>query len=174
MVVMGLDPGLRHTGFGIVSSRGGRELQLIDSGVISPRSSWNLPRRLAYIYTGVAEIISQYSPAEAAIEDVFISINSKSALKLGHARGCVMVCCMNNGVDVFTYESTLVKKTLVGRGRADKSQVAFMVSKLLDISIPGSQDESDALAIALCHVFINSTLTRYSLKKEDLVCRKRK
>ena len=172
MIVMGLDPGLRHTGFGLISSKGNGEVKLIESGVISPKRSLELPKRLAYIYSGIAEIISHFSPSEAAIEDIFISVNSKSALKLGHARGCVMVCCVNKGLDVFTYESTLVKKTLVGRGRADKSQVAFMVSRHLDIAIPASQDESDALAIGLCHIFISSTLKRYSLTREEMLAGK--
>ncbi len=165
MIVLGLDPGLRHTGFGVLRCGERGEVEVLESGVISPKREMDISRRLGYLYRGVEEVIIEFSPTEAAIEDIFISVNSRTALKLGQARGCVLVCCVNRGLEVHTYESTLVKKTLVGRGRADKSQVCFMVSRLLSIPQPASQDESDALAIGLCHIFISSTLKRYEMRR---------
>ncbi|GAB6886831.1 crossover junction endodeoxyribonuclease RuvC [Desulfothermus okinawensis JCM 13304] len=160
MVVLGLDPGIRHTGFGIIT--GDRQsLTLVDSGVISPNPKEDISQKISYIYNEVVSIIKKYSPEEAAIEDVFMSVNIRSALTLGHARGAAMVACTNNNISIHTYEPTLVKKTIVGRGRADKSQVAFMVGQILGEKPVWPKDASDAIAIAICHHLIRTTLKKY-------------
>ncbi len=160
MKILGLDPGIRHTGFGIISGEKG-DLSLIHTGVISPSPKEDISRKIAYIYNNIVEIIKKYSPKEAAIEDVFMSVNVRSALILGHARGAAMVACINNNLPIHTYEPTLIKKTIVGRGRADKRQISFMVGQLLGLKPDWPQDASDAIAIAICHYLIKTTLKKY-------------
>lgn len=160
MIVLGLDPGIRHTGYGIIAGEK-QKLSLIDTGVISPKQKQDLSEKISYIYNQIVELIKKYSPEEAAIEDVFMSVNIRSALILGHARGAAMVACTNNKVDIYTYEPTLIKKTIVGRGRADKNQVAFMVGQILGQKPVWPKDASDAIAIAICHHLIRTTLKKY-------------
>jgi crossover junction endodeoxyribonuclease RuvC len=100
----------------------------------------------------LSEIIAQQGPLEAAVEDIFVAHNSASALKLGQARGAALVACATSSLPIFTYEATLVKKTIVGVGRAEKSQVAFMVGRLLGVKPYWASDSSDALAVAICHL----------------------
>jgi crossover junction endodeoxyribonuclease RuvC len=150
MIVLGLDPGITRTGYGIISGNG-KNLSLIDTGVIVPNPKEDISKKISYIYNEVVSLIKNYSPDEAAIEDVFMSVNIRSALTLGHARGAAMIACTNNSIEIYTYEPTVVKKTLVGRGRADKTQVAFMVGQLLKVKPNWPKDASDALAIAICH-----------------------
>ncbi len=162
MIVLGLDPGIRNTGFGIISGTMDK-LCLVHTGVISPRPKQDISLKISYIYNKIVELINKYKPDEAAIEDVFMSVNIRSALVLGHARGAAMVACTNNCVDIYTYEPTVVKKTLVGRGRADKQQVAFMVGQLLGVKPTWPKDASDALAIAISHFIIKTTKKKYNI-----------
>jgi crossover junction endodeoxyribonuclease RuvC len=150
-VVLGLDPGSRCTGYGLVRERSG-VLTYLEAGTIRPDTSRHLSVRLGQIFERLSTLIEAHQPTVAAVEDVFVSNNTSSALKLGQARGAVLVACATRGLAVFAYEPTQIKKTLVGVGRAGKDQVAFMVGQLLGVRPGWSQDSSDALAVAICHL----------------------
>ncbi len=151
--VLGIDPGSRITGWGVVQEVSG-VLSLVDCGAIKTQSSSKLSfaERLAKIYLELNKIIELVNPHEAAIEQVFTAKNAMTALKLGQARGVAVAACAQHQVPVFDYEPTLVKKSLVGTGRADKQQVAFMVSRLLNTKGNWLADTSDALGVAICHL----------------------
>ncbi|SNR66123.1 Holliday junction endonuclease RuvC [Humidesulfovibrio mexicanus] len=152
LAVLGLDPGSRVTGYGVVREQSGRA-ELVAVGAIRTPSGGDMAERLGIIYSRVAEVIREHGPAEAAIESVFVSKNTASALKLGQARGAAMAACAVAGLPVSGYPPTLVKKSLVGAGRAEKEQVAFMVAQILGVRNPGwPLDASDALAVAICHL----------------------
>jgi crossover junction endodeoxyribonuclease RuvC len=152
LIVLGIDPGSRITGYGLISEVSGR-LSLIDAGTIRTTADAGMDTRLGQIYFRLVEIISQHRPANSAIENVFQARNPSSALKLGQARGVAIAACAQGRVPVFSYEPTMIKKSIVGVGRAEKSQVAFMVARLLGVSKPDwALDASDALAVAICHV----------------------
>jgi crossover junction endodeoxyribonuclease RuvC len=152
VVVLGLDPGSRVTGYGIVAETSGR-LSLLEAGTIRPPAKRDMPFRLGEIYKGLSEVIARHSPQESALENVFVSKNMQSALKLGQARGAALAACTVAGLSVAEYEPTKVKKSIVGVGNAPKDQVAFMVARLLGVTNPGwAEDASDALAVAICHL----------------------
>lgn len=151
VVVLGLDPGSRCTGWGVVAEESG-QARLVGCGTIRCAKGTEC-ERLGIIFRKVAALVEDHSPMEAAIEDVFVSKNTRSALKLGQARGAAMAACASHGLDVSGYEPTQVKKSLVGAGRAEKSQVAFMVAQILGVRNPDwPEDASDALAVAVCHL----------------------
>ncbi|EHJ49648.1 crossover junction endodeoxyribonuclease RuvC [Solidesulfovibrio carbinoliphilus subsp. oakridgensis] len=151
MMVLGLDPGSRVTGYGVVRERSG-VLELVAAGVVRTGSENDFPTRLGVIYTAVAELIGRLAPIEAAVENVFVSKNAGTALKLGQARGAALAACAVAGLPVFSYEPTIIKKSLVGTGRAEKSQVAFMVGRVLSCRETFALDATDALAAAVCHL----------------------
>ncbi|KAB1443090.1 crossover junction endodeoxyribonuclease RuvC [Pseudodesulfovibrio senegalensis] len=152
IVVLGLDPGSRVTGYGIVREVSG-QVTLVAEGTVRTPVKKSMATRLGVIFTELAQLIEEHAPAEAAIENVFVSKNVMSALKLGQARGAAMSACASSGLDVAEYEPTYVKKNLVGVGNAPKSQVAYMVAHTLGIRNPGwAEDASDALAVAICHL----------------------
>ncbi|MFW6324321.1 MAG: crossover junction endodeoxyribonuclease RuvC [Desulfovibrionales bacterium] len=151
LIVLGLDPGSRCTGYGVVRERSG-VVTLVDVGTVRPPSGAELAERLGYIYDGLSEVIQKCSPGEAALENVFVSKNASSALKLGQARGAALVACSVNRLPTAAYEPTVIKKTIVGVGRADKKQVAFMVGQILGVRPNWAADSSDALAAAICHL----------------------
>ncbi len=152
MIVLGIDPGSRATGYGVIREVSGM-LSLVDAGVVRPDVSASLDDRLGHIFFQLCEIIQLHCPEESAIENIFQARNAASALKLGQARGAAVVACARSRVPVFSYEPTMIKKSIVGVGRADKSQVAFMVARLLGVNKPDwALDCSDALAVAVCHV----------------------
>lgn len=152
VAVLGLDPGSQVTGYGVVREASGRA-ELIAVGTIRTPSGGDMAERLGVIYSRVAELIREHQPAEAAIESVFVSKNAGSAIKLGQARGAAMAACAVAGLTVTGYPPTSVKKSLVGVGRAEKEQVAFMVAQILGVKRPDwALDASDALAVALCHL----------------------
>jgi crossover junction endodeoxyribonuclease RuvC len=148
--VLGLDPGLRRTGWGVVAVEGAR-LSHVAHGVISPNDHAPLSERLLAIHRGVAEVVAAWAPDEAAIEETFVTANGSSTLKLGHARAAAMLAPAAAGLLVAEYAATVVKKGLVGTGGADKKQVAFMVARLLPTSGSPVADAADALAVAICH-----------------------
>jgi len=150
-IVLGLDPGSRVTGYGLVRERSG-VLELLDAGVVRTGSETDFPRRLGVIFTAVAGLIDRHGPMEAAVENVFVSKNAGTALKLGQARGAALAACSVAGLAVFSYEPTIIKKSLVGTGRAEKSQVAFMVGRVLACRETFALDATDALAAAVCHL----------------------
>ena len=149
--VLGLDPGSRNTGWGIVREASG-VLELVDAGVIRVQRLGEIDLRLGAIFDRVSGIIVRHGPVEAAMEDVFVAANPESALKLGQARGAAMAACATAGLRVLAYAPTAVKKSLVGVGRAEKSQVAFMIGQVLGCKKPLAADATDALAVAVCHL----------------------
>ena len=152
LTVIGIDPGSRNTGWGIVCETSG-VLSLIDCGVIRPPAKGAFADRLAYIFRELRRVINLYHPSEAAIEQVFGGVNPATALKLGQARGVACAACASFDLPVSDYEPRSVKKTLVGVGGADKEQVAFMVGRLLNRRPDGwALDTTDALGVAICHL----------------------
>ena len=145
-----MDPGSRVTGYGFVRELSG-VLSLVAAGVVRTGSETDFCRRLGVIFTHVAELVDRYGPAEVAIENVFVAKNPGTALKLGQARGAALAACAVAGLPIFSYEPTIIKKSLVGTGRAEKSQVAFMVGRVLACRETFAVDATDALAAAVCH-----------------------
>lgn len=147
--ILGLDPGLRHTGWGVIEAQGNR-LSFIADGVVQPDPTLTLAERLTVLFFEVQGLVAAYAPDECAIEDTFVNKNAVSTLKLGHARAAAMLAPAAAGIPVAEYKPNLVKKSVVGAGHADKLQVAAMMKILL----PGSKatkDAADALAVAVCH-----------------------
>jgi len=156
--ILGIDPGSRVTGYGIIESNG-QQSQHIASGCIR-LSGDNFPDRLGQIFMQVSEVIQQHQPDVMAIEDVFVSKNPSSALKLGQARGAAICAGITNGLDVSEYTPRTVKQSVVGNGGADKGQVEQMVRLILKLDAVLASDQADALAIALSHAHIGSTNQR--------------
>lgn len=152
MRVLGIDCGTERTGFGVIESDG-RDHQLVTYGVIrtSPRDS--MPARITEIARGLRKVIAEFSPQAAAIEEVFTSVNSKSALKLAQVRGVAILVAYEASLSIGEYSPLTIKTSVVGYGRAEKSQVQMMVRTLLRLEDPiQSNDAADALAVAICHV----------------------
>ena len=140
MRLLGIDPGLRHTGWGIINTNDDK-IKWIASGNISPKSSLCLSKRLSTIHNEINKIIEEFKPSVAAIEEVFVNMNGQSTLKLGMARGAAITTCSINDIQVFEYAPTKVKQSLTGSGRAQKEQVKSMVKILLPGSTIKSEDE---------------------------------
>ena len=149
MRILGMDPGSRVTGYGVVEIVA-RNVKYVDSGCIRTGSG-DLPDRLKKIYQGVREIIEHYNPQEMAVEQVFMGRNADSALKLGQARASAICAGFEHDINVFEYAARQIKQALVGKGSADKTQVQHMVKVLLKLQGDPQMDASDALAVALCH-----------------------
>ena len=148
--ILGLDPGLRRTGWGVVVCEGAR-LSWVAHGVIAPKETLPFAERLLILFDGVAEIIERHSPHEAAVEETFMTANGSSTLKLGHARAASLIAPAKAGLPVAEYAAKEVKKAVVGTGGADKDQVAFMIARLLPTAGSPTQDAADALAVAITH-----------------------
>ena len=151
--VLGLDPGSRRTGYGLIECQGRRSVHLAHGCIASADSA--LASRLRLIFEAVSALIAEHRPDEIAVERVFVNRNVDSALKLGQARGAAL-CAVPNGVPVFEYAPRAIKQGVVGFGAADKHQVAHMMHTLLGLTAPMAHDASDALAVALCHVHSRS------------------
>ncbi|QIG81397.1 crossover junction endodeoxyribonuclease RuvC [Stakelama tenebrarum] len=150
MLILGLDPGLGTTGWGLIRAEGNR-LSHIANGRLKTDAKAPLPRRLAHLDMQLAALIADRAPDAAAVEEVFVNANPQSTLKLGQARGVVICAAARSGIDVGEYAARLVKKAVVGVGNADKTQVHAMVARLLPgVRIDGA-DAADALAVAICH-----------------------
>jgi crossover junction endodeoxyribonuclease RuvC len=147
--ILGIDPGLNRTGWGVIESEGNR-LRHVAHGVVTSDASDALADRLSSIYSELAKIIVAWSPAEAAVEEVFVNKNPGSTLKLGMARGVALLAPAMAGLTVGEYAANLVKKSIVGTGHADKTQIAMMVAMLLP-GVKAKADAADALAVAICH-----------------------
>lgn len=161
MRVMGIDPGLRHTGWGVIEAEGNR-LSHIANGVVAPDTSPDIATRLLQLHEGLVLVLEQYRPEMAAVEISLSNRNASSTLKLGMARGTALVAAALQGIPVSEYLPMIVKKAVVGTGHADKAQVAMMVNRLLpgcDIAAP---DAADALAVAICHAHNSATRQRWS------------
>lgn len=156
MRILGIDPGSRMTGYGVLESDGRRSQHLV-SGVIKTQSK-DFPQRLGEIFTGLSEVLVEFKPQQVAIEQVFVAKNASSALKLGQARGAAIAAAVTRDLPVFEYTPRAVKQALVGNGGAEKEQVQHMVRVLLALRGKLTLDQSDALAIALCHAHSHTTL----------------
>src|SRR3954453_7614104 len=163
MRVLGIDCGTEFTGFGVAEQApaGDRKLRYVTCGAISLSKRDSLPVRLAHIYETLRALVEKHRPDIVAIEEVFYSVNAKSALKLGQVRGVAMLAASSCGLQVAEYAPLAIKSAVVGYGRADKQQVQYMVMKLLKLNqIPEPADAADALAIAICHLHTSATLVR--------------
>lgn len=147
--LLGIDPGLRCMGWGVIDVSGNR-MSHVAHGTIKPPTDQPLSDRLNFIFRGVLELVETYQPSECSIEEAFMAKNASSALKLGHARAAALLAPASLGRPVYEYAARLVKKSVVGTGGADKSQIAAMVTVLLP-GVKATADAADALAIAICH-----------------------
>lgn len=153
MIVLGVDPGTLYSGYGIISLIK-TSPALICSGVINLTAEKNLHDKIAVLYSTISKLIKEYSPTEFSIETAFYGKNIQSALKIGYARGASILAAVHNNMNINEYSPREVKKAVVGNGAASKEQVQYMVGKFLNVNLEKRKfDESDALAIALCHTF---------------------
>jgi crossover junction endodeoxyribonuclease RuvC len=148
--IIGIDPGLRRTGWGIVESDGVR-LSYVASGLITSKSDEDLAYRLRELFEGIASVIASFKPREAAVEETFVNDNARATLKLGQARGIALLAPAMAGLVVAEYPPNLIKKSVTGAGHAEKGQIQTMIGFLLPKARFESADEADALAIAICH-----------------------
>lgn len=157
MKILGIDPGLRVTGFGVITKQGNK-LSYIASGTIRTPDA-DLPQRLKTILDGVSEVITSYQPDCAVIEKVFVNVNPQSTLLLGQARGAAICALVKANLNVAEYTALQVKQAVVGQGKAHKEQVQDMVQRLLLLSGTPSSDAADALAVAICHAHSGEILS---------------
>lgn len=148
--IIGIDPGLRRCGWGIVDALDNR-LSFVAAGTVTPPVDGLLADRLAALAAGLAEVLARHEPAEAAVEETFVNAGARSALILGQARGVALVTPAQHGLYVAEYATNLVKKSVVGTGHAEKNQVELMVRTLLPTATFKGADAADALAVAICH-----------------------
>ena len=168
VVILGIDPGLRATGWGAIGVDRS-QLSLIGMGTITSVASDHLGMRLDAIRRGLDEVLARVEPDEAIVEDVFVNANGRSSLKLGHARGVAMLAPAARGIPVAEYAATAVKKAVTGSGRADKHQIRHMVKLLLPGAVRGSEHAFDALAIAICHASHRRVARNISSQSRGLV-----
>jgi len=151
LIILGIDPGLIQTGFGVINISNNKS-DLIDYGIIKPSVKDNLANRLFTIFNDISKIINDYDPQIFAIEDIFYGKNVKSAMRLGQARGASMVAAASKKIPIYEYSARKVKQSITGNGNAHKHQVQFMVKAKLQMDyLPEPLDAADALAVALCH-----------------------
>jgi len=157
-VILGIDPGSRICGYGLIRTRG-NHLDYIASGVIK-MGTRDFPERLDIIFSDISDIIAEHQPGAVAVEEVFMGKNAASALKLGQARGAAIVACTRHALPVAEYSARKVKQAVVGKGQAEKKQVQQMVKSLLGLSEVPVEDAADALAVAICHANTEHSLVR--------------
>lgn len=158
-LILGVDPGSRKTGFGVINAVSGR-LEYVASGVIRIPDHLALADRLKVIYDGISSVIDSHMPNEFAIEQVFMAKSAGSALKLGQARGAAIVAAVTQDLPVAEYEARKVKQSIAGTGSADKLQIQHMVKTLLKLTASPQEDAADALAVAICHANTQASLIR--------------
>jgi crossover junction endodeoxyribonuclease RuvC len=155
MIILGVDPGSLRTGYGVIETDGRRHA-LVEKGVLIPAAKLGLAERLHVIHGGIAAVIARIHPDALAVEDLFHAVNTRSALVLGHVRGAVLLAGAAAGVPVTAFAPATVKVQVTGFGRAEKAQVALMVSRILALEEQAAGDATDALAVALCHAHLHS------------------
>ena len=160
MRLLGLDPGLRHTGWGVIDATGNR-LRHVADGAVHSSNARSLAERLVELHDGLTRVIAEYQPDEAAVEETFVNKNPTSTLKLGLARGVALLVPALAGLAVHEYPANLVKKSVVGAGHAAKEQVQTMVRRLLPGAMIETADAADALAVAICHAHHGATNRRW-------------
>lgn len=161
MIILGIDPGLQKTGWGVIEA-GDNRLRFIACGTIRTTASWGLAARLKQIDDGLGAVLAEFRPHEAAIEDTFMNNNPASALKLGVARGVAMIAPVRFGIGCAEYPANLVKKSVVGAGHAAKDQVGMMIRTLMPGCGEMGEDAADALAVAICHAHHAQSARRYA------------
>lgn len=159
MRLLGLDPGLQRTGWGMVDAHG-NHVRFLAAGVVVTDPERSLAERLDDLYRGLREVLRLHRPDAAAVEETVVNVNARSSLKLGHARGVVLLVAAHAGLEVAEYASKTVKRAVVGTGGAEKRQVAMMVQTLLPGCGRVTADAADALAVALCHAHHHATASR--------------
>src|SRR5689334_15981236 len=162
MRVLGLDPGLRHTGWGVIDVAGNR-LSYVADGVAHAPTDLPLAERLVVLFRHIIDVLERFRPNEAAVEETFVNKNAASSLKLGVARGVVLLAPAERGLPVAEYSANLIKKSVVGAGHAEKEQVQLMVRRLLPGCAIAEPDAADALAVAICHAHHAFTLRAWSV-----------
>jgi crossover junction endodeoxyribonuclease RuvC len=155
MIILGVDPGSLRTGYGVIETDGRRH-RLLEMGILAPPARQDLPARLRAIHTGLAALIARLHPDVLAVEDIFHGKNARSALVLGHVRGVVLLAGADAGLAVSAFPPATVKVQVTGFGRAEKSQVAMMVARMLALEEQAAGDATDALAVALCHAHLRA------------------
>lgn len=150
MRILGIDPGLALTGWGVIEAHG-NALSYVAGGVVKTNTKDSMPKRLATLHDGLQEVLATYKPDTAAVEEVFVNSNARTSLKLGQARGIALLLPTLHGLEVGEYTPLMVKKAVVGYGKAEKEQVAVMVKMLLPAADVSQADTADALAVAICH-----------------------
>lgn len=158
--ILGVDPGLLHTGWAVIESQGSAR-KYIASGVILPSAKLSFPERLAIIFRGVSELCEKFQPDCCSIEVIFVNVNPKTTLILGQARAAAIVAVANRDIPVFEYEPNKIKKALTSAGHASKDQIDKMVRILLPLAAPKTPDEADAIAIALAHSNMSMSMMRH-------------
>jgi crossover junction endodeoxyribonuclease RuvC len=162
--IIGIDPGLRRTGWGIVESDGVR-LTYVASGLVTSDGAEELAYRLRELHEGLCSVIATFRPSEAAVEETFVNKDARSTLKLGQARGMALLAPAQRGLKIAEYPPNVVKKTVVGAGHAEKGQIQAMVGFLLPKAKFESADEADALAIAICHASYRSSPQAIAMRR---------
>lgn len=150
VLILGIDPGLNRCGWGVIASEGSR-LSYVAHGVIKPPPAQQLASRLHDVFDALCTVMNEHQPHEAAVEETFVNSNARAALALGQARGVALAAAARSGIMVAEYAPATIKKAVVGAGNADKTQIAFMVRRLLPTAGDVSADAADALGVALCH-----------------------
>lgn len=160
MRLLGLDPGLRVTGWGVIDVSGNR-LRHVADGVVRSNAKGSLAERLLQLHAGLSAVIAAHGPDAAAVEETFVATNARSALRLGHARGIALLVPAAAGLPVSEYAANVIKQSVVGYGHAGKQQVTTMVAHLLPGAVMELADAADALAVAICHAHHHSTRERW-------------
>jgi len=159
MLILGVDPGTRRTGVGLIEGQGNR-YRLIHTEIIHAKGSLPLPERLLKIYHSLVKIITEYQPVVLALEDVFYSKDVRALIRIGEARTCAMLAASERGISVVEYAPARVKQAVSGNGRATKNQVQQMVKVLLNLESPPPADGADALALAICHLHSERSISK--------------
>jgi crossover junction endodeoxyribonuclease RuvC len=167
MRLIGFDPGLRNTGWGVIEAAGNR-LTYVADGTIRPAPNQEMAARLRALHDGLAVVLDEFKPLEAAVEETFVNKNPNSTLKLGQARGVVLLAPALFGIPVAEYSANRIKKSVVGAGHAAKEQVQMMVSRLLPGCAFSSADAADALAVAICHAHFAQTRQHWGQERAPM------
>lgn len=164
MIILGIDPGIAIVGYGVIEYIG-NSFKVIDYGAITTEATLSFPDRLKLVYDGIYKVLDTHKPDAMAIEELFFNKNAKTVIKVGQARGALILAAVNYGVDIFEYTPLQVKQGVVGYGRADKKQVQEMVKLLLNLKkVPKPDDVADALAVAISHAHSGNFKDMFRMK----------
>jgi len=154
MRILGIDPGYAIMGWGVIEKKGNTLIPL-GYGAITTDKDMPMPARLKHLYSSLMDVIAEYQPEEASIEELYFHTNAKTVIFVGEARGVAVLACANSGVEIFEYTPLQIKTSITGNGRAEKKQVQAMVTRLLSLNeVPKPDDTADAIAAAICHSYV--------------------